>query len=75
MINNILPLRFLNATAQEASKYEVGIGWSRDIESNPHTYDSNVMHPHIDRSIQNRPNFPHIDQGHFKTIYLWDLGL
>lgn len=75
MINNILPPRFLNATSQQASQYEVGVGFSRKYESNPHLNDANVKHPHIDESIQNIPNFPHLDQGHIKTISFWDLGL
>ena len=74
MINNILPLRFLNAKDQEASEHGVAV-WNRGHESNPHLDDANVMHPHRDESIQNLPNFPHVDQGHLKTIYLWDLGL
>ena len=74
MINNILPPNFLNATAQEASEHYVA-DLSIEHESDPHIYDSKVMHPHLDMSIKNRPNFPHIDQGHFKTISFRELGL
>lgn len=75
MLNNLFSPKFLYATGQEASEHEV-TGWSREHESNPHSYDSSyAKHPHKDESIQNRPNFPHIDQMHFKPINWWELGL